>query len=352
MTEKDKGLEQRYSAWLTFLSKNGFEKKHATLLTDYAVGLEKKQFPVIFELEHLSKILGMEYSLLSRMTGANSYFYRDFKIKKRNGGTRTIQSPYPKLAYTQQWIKKHILDKICISDHAFAYAKGKSHIENAKQHIGSGELLKIDLVNFFDHIDFKSVYSIFFNCGYSEKVSTQLAKLCTIWDRLPQGAPTSPVISNIILKEIDHEFSLFSAEHGLIYTRYADDICISGQEISLDFILNAKNIIESNGFLVNPEKTCLVKGSARKLITGVQVNDFGVRAPKKLRREYRKSAYFLIKNNFSSLNGTLQPLNPTYIDEVYGKGQYILSIEPENNKVIEYQLALKKLKNKLMSSSS
>ena len=109
----------------------------------------------------------MEFSLLSRMVGATNLFYRKFPLQKKSGGVRTIESPYPKLAYVQKWIKSNILEMRPVNINAFAYVKGSSHIENAKKHVGSEELLKIDLKDFFCYIKFDSVKMIFVRCGYS-----------------------------------------------------------------------------------------------------------------------------------------------------------------------------------------
>ena len=342
-------MKLQKSNWFHFFIEHSLKPKQALILTKYAQRLECNSVPVIFEIEHLSKLLGMELSLGSRMAGANSFFYRQFPLKKRSGGIRLIESPYPKLAYVQQWIKSYILESRAVSSNAFAYVKGASHIENAKRHIGAKELLKIDLVDFFGYIRFSVVKNIFTDCGYSEKVSHQLAKLCTFWDRLPQGAPTSPTISNLVLLELDNRLQSISNKHGLIYTRYADDLCFSGYEISDEFYTFVKVEIESEGFVVNQNKSGFVRGHQRKLVTGLVVSDSGIRVPKKMRREYRKQAHYLAKNGIAQFNGNLGILNPLYIDEVIGKGQYIISVEPDNTYVRESLHLLFKLKSELLA---
>jgi RNA-directed DNA polymerase len=191
-------LNPTHSQWLDFLQKQGFKYKQAEKLADYANRLVKSDLPVIFEIEHLSKILGIELALLSRMTGASTLFYRSFEIPKRRSGTRKIHTPYPKLGYVQLWIKEKILDHLPVSEHAYAYAKGRSHIDNARKHIGSKELLKLDISDFFGHINLDAIHQVFFDCGYSESISRTLAGLCSYWGVLPQGAPTSPALSHML----------------------------------------------------------------------------------------------------------------------------------------------------------
>lgn len=342
-------MKLQESSWFHFFIEHSLSSKQAVKLTEYAVNLESNSVPIIFEIEHLSKLLGIELSLVSRMAGANSYFYRRFYLKKRTGGIRLIETPYPKLLYVQKWIKKHILDGLTVSCNAFAYVKGTTHIDNAKQHIGAKELLKIDLVDFFGHIQFNSIKNIFKNCGYSECVSSQLARLCTVWERLPQGAPTSPSISNVIFLGLDELLNDFSKAHDLVYTRYADDLCFSGNSISDKFYEYVKAQIESRGFVINKDKTGIVRGNKRKLVTGLVVHDDRIRVPKRMRREYRKQAYDLIKNGIFEYNSNSDIFNPVYIDEVIGKGQYIRMVEPENLYVNESLQLLLQLKNEMLA---
>lgn len=344
-------MTEEKSPWYEFFLKNNIGSRQATALSEYASRLDGNGVPVIFEMKHFSKILGLEFSLLSRMCGVNSYFYRAFYIKKRRGGVRVIQSPYPKLSYVQGWIKDNILDKNRVNKHAFAYSKGKSHIDNAKCHIGSSELLKIDLENFFDQISISAVQGIFLRLGYTENISFKLAKLCTLRDTLPQGAPSSPAISNIFLYELDNILASYSEINKLTYTRYADDIVFSGERISNESIVDIKKYITSYGLKINEKKSRLVKGAQRKIVTGILVGDTDVRVPKKLKRQYRAQAFNIIKNGFSVFDGSIGKPNPLYIDEVFGKGQYILSVEPWNKKVVEFQSSLRELMKEMSENT-
>lgn len=329
---------------------NKINSNQANVLADYAFQLENNSVPVIFEMKHFSKMTGTEFALISRMCGVSHLFYRTFFIKKRKGGYRTIQSPYPKLSYVQRWIKDNILEMHVVSNSAFAYTKGKSHIDNAKCHVGSVELLKIDLENFFNQIDLLAVKSIFLNFGYTENISLKLAKLCTLGGLLPQGAPSSPIISNIVLYDMDMLLAKYAEEYDLTYTRYADDIVFSGEKITSENIIAIKTKIVSCGFTINESKSKLIKGAQRKIVTGILVGDIDVRAPKKIKRQYRAQAYNIIKNGLSVFDGSAGRANPLYIDEVLGKGQYILSVEPHNSMVIRSQLYLKKIREDLINA--
>ena len=337
-----------YQKWLFFFHSNDLNPNQAHLLADYANTLESRGLPVIFEINHLSKLLGVELSLLSRITGVSNKFYRSFFIPKKSGDFRTIKAPYPKLAYIQKWIKTNILEKLEVNEHAFAYRKGRSNIDNAKQHVGSSELLKLDLTNFFHDISIKQVRELFRDLGYSDKVSYQLAKLCCLKGHIPQGAPTSPIISNLVLRKLDIKLSCIARNQGLIYSRYADDIFFSGLRVTETLVNEVKKTIEEFDFSINNKKFKVLRCRERKIITGLCVSSNRVRVPKKQRREYRKSAYYLIKNGVEQFNGERGELNPLYIDEIIGKGSYILTVEPENEYVRATIKQLALLKKKLL----
>ncbi|EOX3951377.1 MULTISPECIES: reverse transcriptase family protein [Vibrio harveyi group] len=317
--------------WIDFFIKNNVDLEQAKILTLYAVNIQKKSLPVIFEIEHFSKLLGIELSLASRIATKPERFYRLFNISKKRGGSRAISSPYPKLNYIQLWIKENILEKCPIHDSAFAYRKNRSHIDNARMHCDAIEMLKVDISGFFDNISASYIVKIFEKCGYSKKLSEQLANFCSHSDLLPQGAPTSPIISNIHMYELDKKLSDVSSEHNLIYTRYADDICFSGREISVNLLNIVNKLVNEHGLKLNKNKTRLYKSQHIKSVTGIIISDGKLRTPKKIRREFRLDCHYLLKYGYLQFNGEFGPFNPLLLDEVIGKGRYILSVEPENH---------------------
>ncbi|WP_202988201.1 reverse transcriptase family protein [Vibrio vulnificus] len=343
-------MSSEYIRWLDYLRSNGVQNKQARILAEYAHNLVKSNLPVIFEIEHFSKLLGIELSLLSRMSGASSLFYRGFSIPKKRKGVRKIDSPYPKLAYVQLWIKSNILERLPISDNAYAYTKGRSHIQNARAHIGAKELLKLDMRDFFNRISRLQVEQVFLKCGYSDNVASVLSNLCSYNGVLPQGASTSPILSNIVLKELDDVIQHVAEKYSLIYTRYADDITLSGNSISKNVCNEVMQYIEEFGLPVNEEKVHLLKQNDKKIVTGLIVTDSSLRVSKQMRRAYRQESYYLIKNGETQFDGSTKPLKPLYLDEVIGKGSYILQVEPENDYVRNTLRDLSKLKSRLFSN--
>ncbi|WP_205622199.1 reverse transcriptase family protein [Vibrio coralliilyticus] len=339
------------SRWFKFFIENDLSKSQAKVLAEYAQTLELKSLPVIFELEHLSKLLGVELSLLSRICTLNERFYRLFNLAKRHDGFRHIESPYPKLKYIQRWINDNILSALPVHNNVFSYLQGKSHISNAKMHIGCKQMLKLDLVNFFGHISISQVEKVFIDCGYTEDLSNKLAKICTYYDHLPQGAPTSPALSNIIFYDLDCVFYDISQSNGLTYTRYADDLFFSGDNITKDVIDDIFSYLKDHGFSINDDKSRLVKDNQRKVVTGLVVQSDAIRVPKKMRRKFRKDSYYLIKNGYDNL-GNERLFELLEVDELIGIGSYIKKVEPQNTYVSEALCELNKVKKSLMASAS
>ncbi|MEZ9175053.1 reverse transcriptase family protein [Vibrio kanaloae] len=337
--------------WIDFFIERKVDLNQAKILTSYAINLQEKSLPVIFEIEHFSKLLGIELSLASRIVTKPERFYRVFNVKKRRGGSRVISSPYPKLYYVQSWIKDNILQKIRVHESAFAYKKNTSHIDNARVHCFSDEMLKVDISKFFDNILKSNIVDIFVKCGYSKKLSEQLASFCSQGDHLPQGAPTSPVISNIFMFELDNRLSKVAEENNLKYSRYADDICFSGKRISQNLLELVNRAITDYGFQLNNRKTRLYKSQDVKSVTGIVVSNGKLRTPKRIRREFRADCHHLLSNGYLQFNGELGVFNPLMLDEVIGKGRYILSVEPENQFVSDQMSKLATLRSKYLSLS-
>lgn len=152
----------------------------------------------------------------------------------------------------------------------------------------------------------------------------------------------SPIISNIIAKRLDRRIAALCEKLGLVYSRYADDITISGNHIPKALINYIKKIMEDEGFSINKEKTVFKTKGQKKIVTGLNVSGSEVRVSKKYRREFRKEAYFLLKNGISEFNGRQGRFDPLYVDRLIGKANFILSVEPTNKFV---QNNLPKLKD-------
>ncbi|MBL0139153.1 MAG: RNA-directed DNA polymerase [Bacteroidetes bacterium] len=209
-------------------SKSGYTDENIQRCLNYAKPLIEKGLPVIYNTSNLSVFVGYRKDYLKRAVVYTPYFYRNFKIKKRNGKLREISEPLPSLKEIQNWILENILEQVKVSSFAKAYRKRINIIENVKFHKNQPKVFTVDIKDFFPSITTSSVENIFLKLGYSKILSNLLAKLCTLNNSLPQGAPTSPYLSNIFFKSADDNIINYCVKNEIKYTRYADDLSFSG----------------------------------------------------------------------------------------------------------------------------
>lgn len=230
--------------------------------------------------------------------------YIQFQIPKRRGGVRIISAPEKKLMNIQRKLLRILENvynpKIC----AYGFIAGKSICDNAHQHIKKGQILNIDLKDYFTQINFGRVRGMFLKKPYElgEEAATVLAQIVCYKGCLPQGAPTSPIIANMISMPLDNHFMELAKKYHLQYTRYADDITISTRKTFPVEIAYKKDglviagskicdILKRDGFDINNEKNNLKDKFQRQEVTGLVVN-------KKLnvRREYIKEIRAILHN--------------------------------------------------------
>lgn len=270
------------------------------------------------------------------------------KIKKRSSGYRNICVPEPDLLKVQRWIDKFILSQVKASPYSYAFENGQSIVQCAEQHLGCKWLIKIDLRNFFESLSEIQVYRVFRDLGYQNLISFELARICTklgtstsnVWKNkheegidaykssvighLPQGAPTSPKLANLIVRSLDHEIAVIADTYGLVYTRYADDLTFSTacptftREKGKEFIQKIFKLIPKHGLRHHPQKTQIVPPGARKVVLGLLVDgDKKVRLSKEFRSTIECHWYYCrgdasrhaAKRGFSSIFGLMNHVN-------------------------------------------
>lgn len=259
---------------------------------DYANHLRQSGLPIIFDQRHVSLLIGQDIEYLRAASNAPRRFYRVFSIRKRSGTLREIAEPLPTLKRVQRWILENVLRVVPPSLFAKAYSPGCSVRDNARFHRGQRMVLRVDLADFFPTIRTARVVSLFREFGYSSSVATLLGCLCTLDGRLPQGAPTSPAISNLLCRSIDARLGSFSLKRGMRYTRYADDLIFSGDFDPISVIRFVDTVVRDSGFRMRREKTRIMYRHQRQLVTGVVVNE-RLQAPRQLRRKVRQDIYYI-----------------------------------------------------------
>jgi len=300
-------------------------------VSSFTKNLLSQHLPIILSERHFATITGLKLDFLYSVSNHEKSFYRTFKIQKKSGGSREINAPLPVLMSLQKWILSEILEKRETSVAATAYKKGLSTKNNARIHRGQKYILKLDIEGFFDNLNFEKVYSVFFKMGYTKPVSLMLAKVCLRDGVLPQGAPTSGLLANIILDDFDQNVLSFCREQGFRYTRYSDDLTISGPskriKKSLSYI---KNLLGYNALRLNESKTRLVSPGQRKIVTGIVVNQI-LNAPKEMVLDLRQQHYYIVKFGLYRHASVQSWKNVGLeLDRLIGKAAYISNIRPKN----------------------
>lgn len=271
--------------------------------------------------------------VVSRVLARPDLFYRFFFIPKRRGGMRRISSPYPILSSIHLGILDVFLSGKKVHPCAYAYVKGKSAVENARVHVRCRELLKLDIENFFPSISRQMVFESLLKSDISSSDAFYISKICTLNGGLPQGACTSPVLSNIVFFPIDLRLSALADSLSLRYSRYADDMVFSGEKVPRDLARLVGEILSERGFCLNHEKSQLKVFGAKKIITGISISSGNVKVPKAFKRELRAQIYSIEK--FSGDISRLNFIDPLFFERVVGKINYLLQVEPDNKYAVQ-----------------
>ncbi len=298
------------------------------------------------ELSSIEADLGIPTRTLYRVSNNIGKHYREKKIPKSDGTMRSLSVPDEILKKVQRAIAEKLLAYEPVSIYAKAYRIGGSVKSNAAVHVGKEKMLKLDIYHFFDSISYSRVKEKCFpREKYAEKIRILLSMLCYHGESLPQGAPTSPIISNIIMRDFDIEVGKWCSERGVCYSRYCDDMTFSGSFDEAEIIAFVKEKLGELGFIINEKKTHLLKAGDKKTVTGIVVNE-KLNAPKEYRRVLRQEIHFCkkfgVREHLLRKGDTCE--NPSkYLASLMGKVNYVLQITPDNKEFAEYKKELSNL---------
>lgn len=296
--------EEKAARW-----KEQKEKDIIYLGDDVSKGLNNKetsgdrlagnQLPLIHSVEDLAKAMNVSvgtvrYLAYNRIVSKTTH-YKRFYIPKKTGGKRLISTPMPRLKQAQYWILENILNKLTLNDAAHGFVRKRSIVSNALPHVKADIVINIDMKDFFPSITYPRVKGIFKSFGYSEQMSIIFALMCTeaecdeidldgeiyytsgLERFLPQGAPTSPALTNILCRKLDGRLKGLSNKFGFTYTRYADDLTFSASGEASGKVKTLmgfmKKIIREEKLDIHPDKVRVLRKGARKEVTGIVVND-------------------------------------------------------------------------------
>ncbi len=312
-----------------------------------AAALEKRGLPVLGTAPDLAAFLGVDMRTLRWLTFhrevAATTHYRQFQIPKAKGGLRTISAPRARLRAVQQTIREKLLSHLPATDQAQAFVSGRSTLTNASPHVKKAIVVKLDLKDFFGTITFARVRGFLEKLGYSGMIATLLALLVTEAPRkrvaidgrtwyvalgprsLPQGAPTSPALTNQIARRLDARLAGYSKKAGWSYTRYADDLTFSaatlgsgsGEIPKLLGVVHA--VVAAEGFTPHPEKTFFARKGRQQRVTGIVVNE-KPGLPRAPLRRFRAACHRVSKDGFKDEAERRQML---------GYASYVKMVKPE-----------------------
>lgn len=316
----------------TAIAEAGYDNIYQDACICYAERLFNNNLPVIFDTFHFSRLLGVELDYLHSILFANKCFYTQKFIPKRSGGYRLLEIPALELKSIQRWVLDNILKNIAVSKFAMGFCNHKSIVDNAKVHLNKQCVINMDIKDFFPSITFEQVFRVFYYFGYTKEVSFLLARICAFEGHLPQGAPTSPYLSNIIALKLDARLSALAKTYQADYTRYADDLTFSGSAKMNKLVAIVHGIVADEGFKINPNKTRIQYKSNRQEVTGVIVNGDKVKVNRKYKRELGQQIYYCKMYGVNEHLKRIGCVKTFYKEHLYGKAYFIKMVEPEAGK--------------------
>ena len=299
--------------------------------------LVSNQFPIIYSPEHFAQLVGMKVGFLYSVSNQQGSHYRCFAIPKRNGGKRVICEPLPNLKLVQRWILDNILTSVELHDAAKAYRAGYSVKDNAKFHREREFVYQIDVEDFFGSISYFKVNQIFRDFGYTKAVAMLLAKICTLGGALPQGAPTSGALSNVVLTDFDTDLFAFARSMSLRYTRYADDITISGDEIDFRRVTEfVRCELRKQNLKLNSKKTRILRKWQKQKVTGIVVNK-KLSIDRSIIKELRQVVYYIEKYGLFGHLRMIQEKEPEfYLDKLIGMAAHAKFVKTGDENLKRY----------------
>jgi retron-type reverse transcriptase len=320
-----------------------------------AAKLTRAKLPVMATAQDLAQAMGVSMSELrflafSRTTSRVTH-YVQFTLPKRSGGVRLISAPMPRLKRAQAWLLEHVLGGLGTHEAAHGFRPGRSIVSNARPHVGAEVVVNVDLKDFFPTVTYQRVKGLFRSFGYSEAVATICALICTErrtvavnldgerfhvaeTDRvLPQGAPTSPAITNLVCRALDSRLGRIAEKLGYRYTRYADDLTFSGpRSANVGRLMRRIHwVVEQEGFTVHPGKTRVLRRSRRQEVTGVVVNECPTISRATLKR-FRATLHHIEKDGPA---GKTWGRSPDVIAAVEGFANYVAMVNPEKGRPLQ-----------------
>jgi RNA-directed DNA polymerase len=333
-----------------------------------------KQFLNCTDPREMSYVLDIKLNSLLFFAYGNRKLYTEFEIDKKSGGKRKIETPIEGLKYTQNKIVEILKEIYNSPKQNHGFVNGKSPISNANTHISKKLVFNIDLEDFFGSIHSGRILGLFksYPFKFDNKISSLLTGILTYNNHLPQGAPSSPILSNMISLKLDKQLTELAYKNKCIYTRYADDITFSTHLSEFDksilyrkseFIFigeELERIVQDNCFKINNKKTRVYPKNTSQWVTGIKVNKKANVSRKYIRRiramlhSWEIEGYGIAENRYNNKNNSNK--KKKFLEVVRGKIDFLGQVKGRGdniyvnfyNKFVELEnKGRSKIKNKL-----
>lgn len=223
--------------------------------------------------------------LMYKIVKDKDAYYSSYNIKKKNGELRLIENPKDELKTIQRELLDRMLRHIKIDKNVHGFVENRGIYTNVALHVGAVCVVHLDLKDFFHTVTKEKIIK---ELGRFVRTPNAIAELATYKERLPQGSPTSPCISNIVCVRMDRKLGGLAKRFNAVYTRYADDITFSSKTNKdlHKIIPKAHSFIKGEGFELNYKKTRVMRKGCRQIVTGLTVNS-KVNVPRARVRNFR-----------------------------------------------------------------
>lgn len=279
----------------------------------------KGDLPVLIKFSDFQSKIRLSSKLIYWLAYENNdERYVTYYISKSSGKKREINEPCLALKIIQKWILVNILEKLNVTQYSYGFKKGDCNPmkECASRHKNNLYLMKLDIKNFYNSISKKKVRKIFSSI-YNSEIAYLLTNLCVHKDCLPQGAPTSAYLANLVSISLDNRIAGYCNKHKITYTRYADDMFFScnNRQALREIYPMINKIIKSEGYSLNLSKTNFKSVSSKRSVLGITINDGNLKCSKELKRNIRSIIYNSIMQGDYSLNEKVRGYI-AYVDSV------------------------------------
>ena len=299
-------------------------RKKPTLVVAFEIALHLS----LADARFLAFLCARRWACSDRGVGGRAFdsLYSTYERPKKSGGKRIVTVPEERLKRLQRRLLVRGFDRIPLHPAAHGFIRGRSIRTNALPHVKQSVVANVDIESFFPNTPYRRILracSLLFEGKLSNGAQRALADICSYGGALPTGAPTSPAIANLVLRSADAAISKAAGRNGIIYTRYADDLTVSGGDDTLRILPFVRRVLAEHGYRLDDKKTNIYRRGRRQIVTGLVVNE-KPNLPRRTRRRLRAAAHRAASGGDPFWHG-----RPMSGDELSGRLAFLQLVQPE-----------------------